>query len=73
MKNIKRIIKKMIFKIKKHRFCKLNHYNCPECIHNKFIFDEDGVFRGIRCQFGRRVKERFLLDEKVLNEPQGTE
>lgn len=46
-------LKRMIFKIKKRRFCKLNHYYCPECIYHNFIWDKDGItFRGNNCLYG---------------------
>lgn len=43
-------IKKILWKRKKMRFCKLNGYFCPECIYHDFIW-ENAVFRGNICRF----------------------
>lgn len=48
--NLAKTIKKILWKWKKRRFCKLNGYFCPECIYRDFIF-EGGIFRGNRCRF----------------------
>lgn len=44
------MFKKLILKWKHKRFCKLNGYNCPECIYHDFVF-EGTVFRGNRCRY----------------------
>lgn len=43
-------IKRLIARIKYERFCKANHYFCPDCIYHKFIFEDDLFFRGNDCQ-----------------------
>lgn len=51
-------LKRMIFKIKKRKFCKLNHYYCPECIYHNFIWDKDGItFRGNDCLYDKGARE----------------
>ena len=45
------MLKKLINHIKHNRFCRLNRYNCSECIYHNFIF-EDGIFRGNWCRWG---------------------
>lgn len=44
------MIKRLIYRIKKRRFCKLNIFFCPDCIYHDFIF-EGCVFRGNRCRY----------------------
>lgn len=44
-----RVIKKIIRRLKIKRICKLNGYNCPECIYHDFVF-EGVTFRGNRCR-----------------------
>lgn len=43
-------LKKLLWKIRKRRFCRLNCYNCPECIYHDFVF-EGSTFRGNRCRY----------------------
>lgn len=49
-KTMIKLIKRIIFKIRHKRFCKLNNYFCPDCIYHDFIF-EGSEFRGNRCRF----------------------
>nr|DAT66166.1 MAG TPA: Orsellinic acid biosynthesis cluster protein D [Caudoviricetes sp.] len=44
------MVRMLIHKIRKHRFCKNNGYRCPECIYHEFVFNGI-VFRGIRCLY----------------------
>lgn len=44
------MIRKLIYKMRKRRFCKLNHWFCPDCIYHDFVF-EGTTFRGNRCRY----------------------
>ena len=58
------MIRKLIYKMRKRRFCKLNGWFCPDCIYHDFIF-EGAVFRGNRCRYPRQTeKERANDDER---------
>lgn len=49
---IKRALVRWLMRIKKKRFCKLNGYNCDECIEHKWVWDDDGItFRGNKCMY----------------------
>lgn len=41
---------KFLNKLRKKRFCRLNSYDCPNCIYHDFVF-EGAVFRGNRCRY----------------------
>lgn len=44
------MFRKLIWKIKKRRFCKLNGWFCPDCIYHDFMW-EGAIFRGNRCRY----------------------
>ena len=44
------MIRKLIYKMRKRRFCKLNNWNCSDCIYHDFVF-EGVTFRGNRCRY----------------------
>ena len=46
------MLRKLINHIRHNRFCRLNRYNCSDCIYHDFIFDKQGIFRGNRCRWG---------------------
>lgn len=46
-------LRMLIWKLGKRRFCRLNGYNCPECIYHHFVY-EGSIFRGNRCRYPRR-------------------
>lgn len=45
------MLKRLIDYIRHRRFCRLNRYNCAECIYSDFIF-EGAKFRGNWCRWG---------------------
>lgn len=45
-----RWVKTFLLKRRRERFCKLNGYNCPECIYHFHVFDGP-IYRGNWCQF----------------------
>ena len=49
------MFKNLILKWKYKRFCKLNGYDCPDCIYHDFVFD-GAVFRGNRCRYPKDRK-----------------
>ena len=51
------ILRSLWSRYKQKRFCKLNGYNCPECICHPWIFDDGAVFRGNRCKYGERRED----------------
>lgn len=46
------VIHRIIRRIKIERICKLNGYNCPECIYHEWVW-EGMTFRGNRCRLER--------------------
>lgn len=58
------MIRKLIYKIRKRRFCKQNRWFCPDCIYHDFIF-EGAVFRGNRCRYPRMADQRIQSVESV--------
>lgn len=50
------MFRKLIWKIKKKRFCKLNGWFCPDCIYHDFIF-EGAIFRGNRCRYPKEYDD----------------
>ena len=44
------MIRKLIYKMRKRRFCKLNRWSCPDCVYHDFVF-EGAIFRGNRCRY----------------------
>lgn len=44
-----KVIHRIIHRIKIERICKLNGYNCPECIYHEWDF-EGVIFRGNKCR-----------------------
>lgn len=53
---MRRRLKNLLWKIRKRHFCRLNGYNCPECIYHDFVF-EGAVFRGNRCRYRLRIDQ----------------
>lgn len=51
-----RMLKRLIDRIKHHRFCKRNHWYCPDCIYHDFVFD-GAIFRGNRCRWGKEAED----------------
>ena len=49
------MIRKLMYKLRKRRFCKLNGWFCPDCIYHDFIF-EGAIFRGNKCRYPRHKK-----------------
>lgn len=45
-----RMFRKLIHRIRKRRFCKANHWFCPDCIYHEHLFDGI-VYRGVRCHY----------------------
>lgn len=61
------MIRRLIQKIKKRRFCKLNGYFCPDCIYHDFIW-EGAIFRGNRCRYPEEVKaDHALCDAPTID------
>lgn len=70
------MIRKLIYKMRKRRFCKLNNWFCPDCIYHDFVF-EGAIFRGNKCrypQYGERTDrpkgEWIPVSEKLPREGQ---
>lgn len=57
-------IEKLIWKIQKRRFCKLNGYFCPDCIYHEFIFD-GCIFRGTKCHYPIPRQKKEKSDEQI--------
>jgi len=49
---IMRSLKILKWKLKKRKFCKLNNFFCPYCIHHDFKW-EGNIFRGIECKLDK--------------------
>ena len=47
---VRKMLRKLINRIRKHRFCKANRWYCPECIYHEHLFD-GAVYRGVRCHY----------------------
>ena len=59
------LIKKITFNIKRRHFCKLNNYDCSNCIYHKWLWGKDGVtFRGNSCRYGAKMDEVVSRDEQ---------
>ena len=70
------MIQKLIYKMRKRRFCKLNRWFCPDCIYHDFVFDECEIFRGNRCRYPKyreRCAEALTIAIEALeaDRPQG--
>lgn len=52
-KKLRRLRWKLIWRLRKRRFCRNIGYNCPDCIFHDFVFD-GSIFRGNRCRYPRR-------------------
>jgi hypothetical protein len=52
-KKLHRLFWKLIWKLRKRRFCRNVGYRCPDCIFHDFVFD-GSIFRGNRCRYPRR-------------------
>lgn len=47
---IEGMLKKWLWQRKKKKVCKINNYNCPECIYHDFLYS--GIsFKGVVCNF----------------------
>lgn len=44
------MLRKLIHRIRKRRFCKANRWYCPDCIYHEHLFD-GVVYRGVRCHY----------------------
>ena len=47
-----RALHRIIRRIKINRICKLNGFNCPECIYHEWDF-EGVIFRGNKCRLDK--------------------
>jgi len=47
---IRKWFRKMMWEMRRRKFCKLNGYNCPECIYHNWVFD-GCIFRGNDCLY----------------------
>ena len=47
---LRKLVRKLIFKHKQNKVCRLNDWNCPECIYHNWQLD-GSAFRGNLCMF----------------------
>lgn len=52
-KKLRRLRWKLIWKLRKRRFCRNIGYRCPDCIFHDFVLD-GSIFRGNMCRYPRR-------------------